>query len=131
MLLSGVAKFVSARLCEVAAELLEHFGGLVEDMRRGLERLPSLTEKPVLFLGHAPNWEEYNGCPLHQWHAHGDLPWLLERNAVGAYEALVRAGAIRDIAHFCLWVGELNARLRIYELRKEGRLGGVANVTAW
>jgi hypothetical protein len=53
----------------------------------------------------------YAGRKLHQWHAHGPLPWLAERNVVGAFEALVTSKAVQDIGDFCNWIGDLSARI--------------------
>merc|ERR1719235_3063354 len=120
MLENGVARFCLADLHIAATQLLNGFEVELTKMRDGLIKLPELTEQAELFVGHATHWQPHGGRPLHQWHAQGDLPWLLKHNAVGAYEALVKAGALTGLKDLCSWVGSLNAKLRAAISRASG-----------
>uniref|UniRef100_A0A7S0ZMM4 Uncharacterized protein n=1 Tax=Noctiluca scintillans TaxID=2966 RepID=A0A7S0ZMM4_NOCSC len=112
LLLSGVAGFCLSELHVAAGSILESIEHKLIELRSSLTSLMTLQPNRAESIhGIAKRWQIFNGRPLHQWHAHGNLPWLGEHNMIGAFEALVGSTAIVDVESFCTWVGELNARL--------------------
>jgi len=111
MLLSGVAHFCLPDLHAKAAAALDEFSQVNIGLHAELQKIGGLIEGGESFVGMAANWSPFNDRPLHQWHAHGDLPWLSEQNVVGAFEALVRSTSLASVAALCTWVGALNARM--------------------
>lgn len=112
LLLSGAAHFRISELKEEAHRILQEFAADFAKEHSKLKLLPGLTNNTAeCYVGFAAQWSPYNERPLHQWHAHGDLPWLLEQNCVGAFEALIDSEAVPDEVGFCGWVGSLRARL--------------------
>merc|ERR1712216_550851 len=107
----------------VAKEILQHFEVKLNEMRSRLALLPSMTERAELFVGMAATErrEKFLERTLHQWHAHGDLPWLTRNNVVGAFEALVHSDSVQDMTEFCAWIGELSAQIHAGDADSESQ----------
>lgn len=128
LLASGVMRWCYQEAHDVAKELLAHFERLLVKKRSHLRILRTLTEKGEMFVGLAAKQGRamFLGRPLHQWHAHGDLPWLTAKNVVGAFEALTLTRAVQDMGDFCTWVGELSAAISASD-----HISGRTQLGAW
>jgi hypothetical protein len=126
--------FVKKEAHEKAINILKHFEKELTAMREDLKILPTLTSTAEAFVGMAAAKEgqkKYLGRILHQWHAHGDLPWLTERNVVGAFEALVYSKSVEDMGDFCTWIGDLRARMHAFILESPGSPSAAPSQGAW
>ncbi|CAK0841949.1 unnamed protein product, partial [Prorocentrum cordatum] len=135
LLHSGVMRWCQAEAHEVATELLAHFETDLRRQRDELRALRTLTRECEKFAGimAKQNRPTFSGRALHQWHAHDSLPWLTEHNVVGAYEALLRSGAIMtDRPRGLLRLGRRAERAHRLQRRGEcrGPTGGVGQSPA-